>query len=373
MSRERLLVRLRPWCHGLLLTIPLLMYASAQAMHYLPAAMAAAIPLVVMFVLLPVFDTLIGHESINLPAKHFTWIERRLLPLLCLPCQAGMLWWGIPYGIALPWAASLLWFLSMGVIGGIVAINVAHELIHRRSRLDRCAGGLLLSLVNYAGFKVEHLRSHHIYVATPKDASTARLNQSAYHFILVSLWQNPRRAWRLESTRLQRQGLSAWHWRNELLWWHGISLALALLAVSLWGGYGLLAYLAQGVLAAATLEVINYVEHYGLMRQKIDGRYEPPNEHHSWNSDYFLSNAILLQLQRHADHHAHPLRDFPYLRHRETAPQLPLGYAAMFVLALLPPLWKRVMNPRVQEYAVNLHSSVDKTALEVNNAPPSRP
>lgn len=373
MSRERLLIHLRPWCHALLLSIPLLMYSSAQAMQYVPAVLAAAIPLVVMFVLLPLFDALIGRESINLPEYQFTWLERRLLPLLCLPAQAAMLWWGIPFGIDLPLPAAILWFTSMGVIGGIVAINVAHELIHRRSKLDRIAGGLLLSLVNYSGFKVEHLRSHHLYVATPKDASTAHLNQSAYHFVLTSLWRNPQRAWQLEAARLQRQGLSRWHWQNELLWWHGVSVILALIALGLWGAFGLFAFVMQGVLAAATLEVINYVEHYGLMRQKIDGRYEAPNEHHSWNSDYFLSNAILLQLQRHADHHAHPLRSFPYLRHRDSAPQLPLGYAAMFVLALLPPLWRQVMNPRVKEYAVNLHSSVDKTALEVNNAPPSRP
>lgn len=350
MSRESYLLLLRPWCHWLLLSIPLLLLAAQALLPWLPSPIAASVPLLAMFGLLPLCDLLLGREGREIAPGRVTWLERRLLPLLCVPAQFFVVFWGIGQLAKLPAAAIVPWLLSMGVIGGIVAINVAHELIHRRNRLDRWAGGLLLAMVNYAGFKVEHVRGHHLYVATPRDNSTARLDESVYRFMWRAMINNPRHAWSLERARLARQGLGPWHWRNELLWWHALSVLMALFCLGLWGGLGLLAYLAQGLLAALTLEVINYIEHYGLMRRVMpDGRFEPPNELHSWNSDYFLSNAILLQLQRHADHHAHPAKAFPYLNHVPAAPQLPLGYAAMFIVALIPPLWRRVMNPRVYE------------------------
>lgn len=348
MSRQKLLTYLRPWCHWLLLAIPLLMPLSAWTMSFLPPILAASIPLLALFVLLPLADYGLGRDSSNLPDSQNTLLERRLLPVLCVPAQFLMLYWSIGFALELPALPALAWCASLGVIGGILAINVAHELIHRRAVFDRLAGGVLLSMVNYAGFKVEHLRSHHLYVATPKDASTARLNQSVYTFVLKSVWHNPFRAWQLERTRLTRKGLPVWHWQNELIWWNGLSLMWCVLCAVLFGPLGVVVYLLQGVIAAATLEVINYIEHYGLLRQQLpDGRYEPPNPNHSWNSDYFLSNAILLQLQRHADHHANPVVPFPYLRHQKDAPQLPLGYAAMFSVALIPPLWRRIMNPRI--------------------------
>ncbi|GAB4185112.1 MAG: alkane 1-monooxygenase AlkB2 [Wenzhouxiangellaceae bacterium] len=369
MSQEQILTHLRPYCHWLLLAIPLLMPVAVWLMGYWPAPLAAALPLLVLFVLLPLADWLLGHESHNFSEARSTWVERRLLPLMCVPVQYALVIWGVAQALSLPVATAVVWVISMGVIGGILAINVAHELIHRRNKLDRAAGGLLLASVNYAGFKVEHLRSHHLYVATPKDRSTAQLNQSIYHFVFSALLHNPVSAWRLETRRLQRQGLPWWHPQNELLRWYAVSLALAI-GLWLWlGAMAVAVFLLQGAIAAATLEVINYIEHYGLRRRKLDnGRYEPPNERHSWNSDYFLSNALLLQLQRHADHHANPQRPFPYLRHQPEAPQLPLGYAAMFPLALVPPLWRRVMNPRVHAL-----STVDKSPRTRNNSAPSRP
>lgn len=349
MSRKKILSTVRPFAHWLLLLVPVLMPISAWLMGYIPPLIAALIIPLTLFVLLPMADWALGRESADFPMARFTWFERRLLPLVCVPVQYALLFWAIPFGLALDGAAAVVWFTSLGEIGGILAINVAHELIHRRSTLDRAAGGLLLSSVIYGGFKVEHVRGHHLYVATPKDRSSARLNQSVYNFLPRALLLNPIHAWRLEARRLARKNLSWWHWRNELFRWYGVSFLLGLFFTISFGWLGLAAFLLQGAVAAATLEVINYIEHYGLHRERQEnGVYEPPNIRHSWNSDYFLSNAILLQLQRHADHHAYPVRAFPYLRHQQEAPQLPLGYAAMFPLALVPPLWRRVMNPRVE-------------------------
>jgi len=227
-----------------------------------------------------------------------------------------------------------------------VAINVGHELIHKTRRAERVAGGWLLASVGYGGFKIEHIRGHHVDVATPRDTSTARLGENVYSFLWRAFTTNPGRAWELERARLSRRNLP-W-WRNELLLWWGLSLAWAL-GFAMWLGLpGLLAYVCIGGGAIALLEIVNYLEHYGLVRVPLpNGRYGPVTEHHSWNSPFLLTNLLLFQLQRHSDHHAHAARRYQILRHMAGAPQLPAGYAALVLLALVPPLWRRVMDPRV--------------------------
>jgi alkane 1-monooxygenase len=315
-------------------------------------------PLVFLFVLLPAMDYALGHDPANVPADAergtalHPWF--RALTLFALPVQAGLLawsgWWFANTNLG--WVGATGWLLSQGLVGGILAINTAHELIHKDARLERLAGGLLLASVGYHGFKVEHLRGHHVHVATPLDASSARLGQSLWNFLPRALWRNTASAWALEAQRLRARGE---HWLspgNELLWWTAAWLAMAAAFLAGLGPRGLLFFLAQGLCAAGALEVINYIEHYGLQRDRgADGRYERTTHLHSWNSDYSLSNLMLFQLQRHSDHHAFPKRRYPILRHQPDAPQLPGGYSAMFVLALCPPLWRRVIDPRVASWA----------------------
>jgi alkane 1-monooxygenase len=241
--------------------------------------------------------------------------------------------------------------LSQGVVSGVLSINVAHELIHKPGRAEQWMGGLLLSLVGYQGFKIEHLRGHHVHVSTPLDASSARFGQSLWNFLPQAMWRNGINAWRLEAQRLHRAGRGALHWRNELLWWNAIWIGFAAIAASMFGLAGLAFFLLQGFFAALSLEIINYVEHYGLERQALgEGRFERPNHLHSWNSGYRLSNAILFHLQRHSDHHETPRRRYQSLLHHDDSPQLPGGYAAMFVLAMFPPLWFRLIDPRVRSH-----------------------
>jgi alkane 1-monooxygenase len=221
---------------------------------------------------------------------------------------------------------------------------------------------LLLASVGYHGFKVEHLRGHHVHVATPADASTARRGQSLYAFLPQALWRNTIAAWRLEAARLRGLRLPAWHWRNELVGWTALWLAFALAFAAWLGPAGLAFFLAQGLVAAATLEVVNFIEHYGLERRVgADGRPERVAPAHSWNSDFALSNLMLFQLQRHSDHHAHPRRRYAVLRHRPEAPQLPAGYAAMFVLAWFPPLWRRAVHPRLDAAVAAMNGAAPAT------------
>ena len=338
----------------LVFIVPALMPAAAwlgQASGR-PGAMAW-FPLFFLFVLLPALDYLLGHDPVNVPAQAEAAVARapwfRALTLACLPVQVAVLAWSAHWfaGAGLGPAGMAGWLLSQGVVGGILAINTAHELIHKDGRLEPLVGGLLLASVGYHGFKIEHLRGHHVHVSTPEDASSAPLGLSSWRFVPRALWANGRNAWRLEARRLRALGLPVLHWRNEMLAWTHVWLAAAAGFWAWLGAVGLAFFLAQGLAAAASLEVINYIEHYGLERRRgADGRYERTTHLHSWNSDYALSNWLLFQLQRHSDHHAFPKRRYAVLRHHADSPQLPGGYAAMFVLALVPPLWHRVMDPR---------------------------
>jgi len=315
---------------------------------------AAWCPLLVLFVLLPLLDYALGRDPSNPTADASARLEAdpwfRALTLLALPVQIGVLLWSADYVLQAGLAPIGItgWLLSQGIVGGVLAINTAHELIHKDTRLERAAGGVLLTTVGYHGFKIEHVRGHHVHVATPEDASSARYGQSLWHFLPRALWRNTRNAWRLEAQRLARLGLPAWHPRNEMIGWSALWLLWLALFTSLWGGAGAAFFLVQGLFAACTLEIINYIEHYGLERRRLAaGRYERTTHLHSWNADYALSNLLLFQLQRHSDHHETPRRRYPALLHHADSPQLPGGYAAMFLLALLPPLWFRLINPRV--------------------------
>lgn len=316
-------------------------------------------PLFLIFGVLPVLDHLVGRDPANPTDEQVEKMSRSgwypLITLLVVPAQFVVLifgaWVFTQHSGQLGLAGQIGWILSVGIVSAILAINVGHELIHRRTRLENWAGGLLYASVCYAGFKVEHIRGHHVHVSTPEDPSSARYGQSLYHFLPRAYLHNFLNAWKLEAERLARRGLPALHWRNELIWWYGISALLLAGFFVAFGWQGALFYLGVSWMSFTTLEIINYVEHYGLHRRKLEnGRYERTTPAHSWNSNFLLTNMGLFHLQRHSDHHAFPNRRYQVLRHYDEAPQLPTGYAGMYVLALIPPLWFRVMNPRVEAY-----------------------
>jgi alkane 1-monooxygenase len=318
----------------------------------------AWLTLVVIFGLLPLLDLWLGNDTGNLDdaqARHAeTRVAFRVLTLLTLPAWLAVLAFSAWQFANLPLNVfgQVGWILSTGILGGVLAINPAHELIHKSGRLERAVGGLLLTCVGYHGFKIEHVRGHHVHVATPQDGSTARLGESVYRFVPRALARNTRRAWQLEAARLRACGRPIVSLRNEMLGWTLLWLAL-LAAFAAWlGAAGAAFFVLQGLAAAASLEVINYVEHYGLQRREVaPGRYERVTHLHSWNASQRLSNWLLFNLQRHSDHHARAWLRYQVLRHHDDSPQLPAGYATMFVLALVPPLWRRVMDPRARQAA----------------------
>ncbi len=325
----------------------------------IPLDLATWFPLFFTFGIVPLIDAMVGpdRQNRNEPDEAAT-LERniyfRVITVLVLPLWLATLTWCTWQFVHWPLgpAGIVGWILSTGVIGGTLAINPAHELIHKSSRLEPLVGGILLSSVGYQGFKVEHVRGHHLHVATPEDSSSASLGESVYAFVPRALWRNVRNAWQLESARLRQRGRSPWSWRNEMVHWTLLWLVFMAMAAALGGVAAWLFFLAQGLVAAATLEVINYVEHYGLSRRQTSaGRYERVTHLHSWNSSQRYTNWLLFNLQRHSDHHETARRRYQSLLHHHDSPQLPAGYATMFVLALVPPLWRRVMDPRARAAA----------------------
>ncbi|WP_192981676.1 alkane 1-monooxygenase [Pseudomonas sp. EggHat1] len=326
----------------------------------------------VVFGVIPLLDFVVGRDPANPDERdEVPTLEAqgyyRLLSLATVPLLLAMLVWsGWIFATyeGWSWVGKLGWVLSVGTVMGAIGITVSHELIHKDALLEQNGGGLLLAAVCYAGFKVEHVRGHHVHVSTPEDASSSRFGQSLYAFLPHAYKHNFLNAWKLEAERLKRRGLQALHWRNELIGWYTIS-ALMLLGFTLaFGWLGALFFLGQAFIAFTLLEIVNYVEHYGLHRRKLDnGRYERTNAHHSWNSNFLLTNLFLFHLQRHSDHHANAKRRYQVLRHFDDSPQLPNGYAGMIVLAVLPPLWRAVMDPRVRAYYAGEEHQLSESQL----------
>lgn len=302
--------------------------------------------------LIPLLDALLGTDRSNPPESAVAALEAdpwyRLLVLLFVPFQLALFAFGCQLAVqhADPW----VWLglvLSVGGING-VAINTAHELGHKLPAWERWLARVALAPVAYGHFYVEHNRGHHRRVATFEDPASSRLGESFWAFWPRTVAGSLRSAWQLERARLAGRGLPAWHWRNENLQAWALTALLwgALLA---WLGPWLLPFLlAQALYGFSLLEVVNYLEHYGLKRAVgPDGRVERCRPEHSWNSNHVASNLFLFHLQRHSDHHAHPARRYPALRHFDAAPQLPGGYAGLLLVALLPPLWFRLMDARV--------------------------
>ena len=255
-----------------------------------------------------------------------------------------------------------LLFFGVGVASGTIGINYSHELMHQKSREERWLADLLLASVLYSHFRSEHLLVHHRYVGTPRDPVTARYGEGFYRFFLRVLGGCFRSAFRAEAAMLRRKGLPVRDFSNPFWRYAGLQLGFLLLALVIGGWWGLFLFTVQAFTAIWQLELVNYVEHYGLTRKHLgEGKYEPVRPHHSWNADHRASNWLLINLQRHSDHHYKPDRRFPVLQTYDTdeAPQLPFSYPLMTLLALIPGKWRSFMNPRVRAWRGAYYPEID--------------
>jgi len=309
-----------------------------------------------VFVIFPLLDVIIGMDAENPPDSVIKWLEQdryyRWCTYVFIPVQyAGLVfacWLWADGGLSTVDSIGLA--LTMSMVSGI-AINTAHELGHKRADLEKWLSKIALAQSGYGHFFIEHNRGHHVRVATPEDPASARLGESFWAFLPRTVAGSLGSAWGIERARLERGGRSVWSIHNDILqaWTMTVVLFAALTVVF---GWVVLPYLLlQAVVGFSLLEVVNYLEHYGLLRQKKeDGRYERCLPQHSWNSNNVASNVLLYHLQRHSDHHANPTRRYQALRHVDEAPQLPTGYAGMILLACVPPVWRRVMDRRLLDH-----------------------
>jgi alkane 1-monooxygenase len=366
-----------------LLTVPLALVGALQGG---PAVLL--LPCFAWF-LFDILDLITGLNTENLDTgtaeADLFWY--RLITLLWFPIQF-CLSYGLIYYVTRAdhldfWEKTGLFF-GLGVISGAIGIVYAHELLHQKNQLERWLGDLLLAMVLYSHFRSEHLRVHHLYVGTPRDAVSARYNEGFHRYFARVLRDCPRSAWMAEGLMLARRGLGMRSLKNPFWRYFALQAGALILALAMGGWQGLALMLWQAIVAIWQLELTNYIEHYGLTRRYLgDGRYEHVLPRHSWNAAHRASNWLLINLQRHSDHHYKPDRRFPLLQNYDAdqAPQLPYGYPLMASIAMIPPIWRRMMNPRVRAWRRQFYPDIQdwsayKTAsnpMPRGSIPASRP
>jgi alkane 1-monooxygenase len=309
-----------------------------------------------MYVLIPLADAVLGTDEANPPEwavpqleedRYYRWLTYLYCPLQYVSFLVGA-WLFVTGGDS--WITRVGIAVSVGAVGGIGIAN-AHELGHKKEKVERWLSKVVLAQTAYGHFYVEHNRGHHARVATPEDPASSRMGENFWAFLPRTVIGSLRSAWELEANRMRTQGRRVWSIHNDVL--NAWAMTAVLFGATIaWLGWAVVPFLViQAVFGFSLLEVVNYVEHYGLLRRKLpNGRYERCLPTHSWNSNHVASNVALYHLERHSDHHAHPTRRYQSLRHFEDSPQLPNGYGLMIGLAYLPPVWRRVMDRRVVEH-----------------------
>ena len=325
---------------------------------------------VVTWYLFSGLDLAIGptHKNANTETPDKALLAHRAITLIWAPLQFAMLFgliWYVPQADHLNSLERAVLFFGVGVITGTVGINYSHELMHQKPKAERWMADLLLSMVLYSHFRSEHLLVHHRLVGTPADAVTARYNEGFHRFYPRVLKQSLISAFRAEKAMLARKNLPWHHLSNPFFRYWTLQAIMLTLACLLGGWSGFALFLIQAGTAIWQLELVNYIEHYGLTRRYLgNGKYEHVQPRHSWNSDQRASNWLLINLQRHSDHHYKPNRRYPLLQTYadDVAPQLPYGYPVMTMAAMIPPLWRRVMNPRVRAWRKRHYPDIEDWA-----------
>ncbi len=346
-------------------------YLKYSIAYSLPLTVAVALscdgpltflPLLYVYGLIPLVELLLGSDPKNLSQAEVEL--RKVDPIydyllyLIVPIQYGFLVWFL-FAMSQPelsWMTIVGRVSAMGLMCGAYGINVAHELGHRASKHEQWMSKALLLTSLYMHFFIEHNRGHHRNVATPDDPATAKRNQWLHTFLIQSVIFSYLSAWNIERKSLKRKGIHPLSLQNEMLRFLIIQVALVVGIAVFFSTAVMLYFVAAAGIGIFLLETVNYIEHYGLERRKVSsGKYERTMPHHSWNSDHILGRMLLFELSRHSDHHFIASKKYQVLEHYDEVPQMPTGYPGMVVLACVPPVWFRVMNPRVDRW--NQHAA----------------
>ena len=310
-----------------------------------------------MLVILPLAEIALGRFESNFDEEEISQANKDLwydfILYLQVPVQYGFLYYFLDHiATTENTMVSLLGKMTgMGLMSGVIAINAAHELGHRDQVHEKFMSKLLLLSTLYLHFYIEHNRGHHKNVGTREDPATARYGENIYSFWIRSLVYSYLSAWKIENQRLKVSGLKPWSMQNQMLQFQLIQAAFILLVYYAFGMIGVWGLLGSSLFGIILLETVNYIQHYGMLRAlKQNGQYEKVNVNHSWNSAFPIGRILLFELARHSEHHFISTTKYQVLKHSDTSPQMPTGYTGMITMALIPPIWFRVMNPLVKKF-----------------------
>jgi alkane 1-monooxygenase len=345
------------WLYSLSLFFPAVPAISVALYFTNIGVWATLFPALWLFGVVPLVDLIIGEDPHNPPEEvvdqlsedmHYKWLVRLAVVIVWISFVASVALVGTQ---SLPWWSWLIFVFGVGMTSGS-GLCFGHELGHKQGKTDRLFALFNNSVVSYPHIRYEHNVGHHVWVSTPEDPASARMGESLIRFALREIPGTVKSGFANEAKRLQRKGKSFWSSENEILQSLAITASAALLLAWTFGWAVLPFIMLHHMFGWYLLSHANYVEHYGLLRQKsVNGRYEPCRPHHSWNTNHIFSNLMTFHLQRHSDHHANPLRPYQALRNHPNLPSLPQGYPGMFLLANMPHLWFRIMDPKVMEWA----------------------
>ena len=314
------------------------------------------VPSIVVFSLIPFLEFVLRADASNYSEIEKDELSKNpfydVLLFLMVPLQICFLFWYFTIITDSPtYLEQAGRTIAMGMMCGIIGINVGHELGHRMKKFERFFGEVLLltSLENH--FLPYHNRGHHFQVATPQDPATARRNEWLFVFWFRSQTGSYFQAWKIENERMKIQKQPILSLKNKMVLYTLVHLALFLLIYSVYGGFVLLQFIKVAIIGILLLETVNYIEHYGLLRKKREnGSYERVRRIHSWNSNHVLGRSVLFELTRHSDHHYKADRPYQLLESHEESPTMPTGYPGMMLLAFFPPLFFKVMNNRIDQH-----------------------
>jgi len=329
------------------------------------------IPMLFFYAFTPLMDAIMGEDPHNPPEEvvnammadnYYRFTVHSMIYVAIAVFLAFVVFVGTQ---DLPWWAILALIIGVGSNSGGVMV-MTHELGHKSNKLDRLSAKIGNMIMGYGHFNIEHNKGHHTHVATPEDPASSRMGENFYAFMVRELSGTFKRGISYEKQRLEKQGRSFWSVHNDVLQVYAVTLGFAGLFVALFGWPILIFLIPHHFLAWLALTQANYIEHYGLKREKqANGRYERCQPKHSWNTNHTYSNLLSFHLQRHSDHHAYPLRPYQVLRDYEDVPTLPTGYGGCFAMAFFPPIWFAVMDKKVLEWA-------DGDLSKININPASR-
>ena len=316
------------------------------------------IPFLYIYFVTPIIDKIVGVDTHNPPEEvvadmmkdnYYRFHIQIYIPIFFITFAAYV--WFVGTQQDLPWWSVVALIIGVGSGSGAM-LAYTHELGHKNNKWDQFLSKVGNCLMGYGHFNIEHNRGHHVWVSTPEDPASSRMGESIYRFILREIPGTIKRGLWHEKKRLKAQGRGFWSIHNVVLQVYVVTIAIIIGFVFMFGPNILWFLIPHHMVGWYALTQANYIEHYGLLRQKkANGKYEPCQPKHSWNTNHLWSNMALLHLQRHSDHHAYPMRPYQVLRDYPDVPALPTGYGGCFALAAIPPLWFKVMDPKVMDWA----------------------